>query len=752
MIRLCRTVIISIALAGLTANSALAAVFVSDDFSSANLNPQIWSIQDPVGGATFSIVNNELEISIPGGIEHDVWNTGNFSARVMQPTDNVDFEIEIKFSSLLSQQYQMQGMLIEQDTDNFLRFDFYSDGGNVRVFAASFATGQQPSNIFDMVISPILGTLYMRVSRTVNQWTQSYSMDGQNWTNAANFSHALNVNSVGPYVGNAGSTNPASTPAFTGLIDYFFNTANPIDPEDGGVIGPDTTPPFIYNTTVTAVSDTEIAVNWATDEPADGFVEYGLTTAYELGSMSNPALTLNHDFTLSSLQPDTIYQIRFSSADEADNISTSQNFAVFTSALPTFDIWYGSNQSFGAIGQPQEWVNILGKVSDPDGIASLTVSLNGGPELSLSVGPDQIRLQALGDFNIDFGFSDLAVGQNSMVITAQDNLGFQASETVIVDYPGENHLALDYSIDWSTVANIQDVAQIVDGLWTLEADSVRPLELGYDRLIAIGDVQWQNYEITVPVTVHGLDPFCEQSWCAGGGAYVGVLVRWPGHYYLGAQPNAGWWPMGTLGGVKWYGDSTVLEVFRGSDGAIIVQDDSVSLPFEVPHMFKVRAETTTGVHRYSVKIWPQSEAEPAAWNFTFDEQLSAIDAGSALLVAHHIDASFGDVVVTTLDDAVPPIISDIEVTTTQNSATITWQTDEVSTSEVASGWSSAYELGTISDNNLTTTHSITLPKLWAGLTYHYQFSSTDSFGNTVTSADLTFTTDPFVSTCNGCHQ
>ena len=166
MIRLCRTVIISIALAGLTATSALAAVFVSDDFSSANLNPQLWSIQDPVGGATFSIVSNELQISIPGGIEHDVWNTGNFSARVMQPTDNVDFEIEVKFSSLLTQQYQMQGMLIEQDSDNFLRFDFYSDGGNIRVFSAAMATGQQPANIFDTVISPMFGALYMRVSRT----------------------------------------------------------------------------------------------------------------------------------------------------------------------------------------------------------------------------------------------------------------------------------------------------------------------------------------------------------------------------------------------------------------------------------------------------------------------------------------------------------------------------------------------------------------------------------------------------------
>ena len=83
---------------------------------------------------------------------------------------------------------------------------------------------------------------------------------------------------------------------------------------------------------------------------------------------------------------------------------------------PVLNVWYGPNQTFGAIGQPQVWVNILGKVTDPDGISSLTYSLNNGTEQPLAIGPDSLRLWNNGDFNIEIAYSDLQVGMNSVVI------------------------------------------------------------------------------------------------------------------------------------------------------------------------------------------------------------------------------------------------------------------------------------------------------------------------------------------------
>jgi hypothetical protein len=58
---------------------------------------------------------------------------------------------------------------------------------------------------------------------------------------------------------------------------------------------------------------------------------------------------------------------------------------------------------------------------------------------------------------------------------------------------------------------------------------------------------------------------------------------------------------------------------------------------------KHRVETLAdGVSRYRVKLWPVDNTEPERWDL---ERLEANDlpAGSALLIAHHADVTFGDV-------------------------------------------------------------------------------------------------------------
>jgi len=43
-------------------------------------------------------------------------------------------------------------------------------------------------------------------------------------------------------------------------------------------------------------------------------------------------------------------------------------------------------------------------------------------------------------------------------------------------------------------------------------------------------------------------------------------------------------------------------------------------------------------------MWPLGQAEPAAWGITYVTSTPPA-AGSLLLVAHHLDVTFGDVVV-----------------------------------------------------------------------------------------------------------
>ena len=88
-------------------------------------------------------------------------------------------------------------------------------------------------------------------------------------------------------------------------------------------------------------------------------------------------------------------------------------------------------------------------------------------------------------------------------------------------------------------------------------------------------------------------------------------------------------------------------------------------------------------------------------------------------------------------DTTPPVISAVSVSdVTSDGATITWTTDEPSTSQVE------YRPGSLSalDKTLVTSHSVTLTNLIPGTTYHYKTMSVDAAGNLAVSDEHTFTT------------
>ncbi|MBI1878024.1 MAG: DUF1349 domain-containing protein [Chloroflexi bacterium] len=417
------------------------------------------------------------------------------------------------------------------------------------------------------------------------------------------------------------------------------------------------------------------------------------------------------------------------------NCIGAQRSSLAAQASPVIDIWYGSNQVFGAIGVPQQWVNILGNVADSDGIKSLVYSLNGGPASTLSVGPDTRRLAAAVDFNVELDYTDLISGLNQVVITATDQLNIQTVQPVTVEYQGSHIWPKTYSVDWSSVAAIANAAQIVDGLWALEADSIHPLQLGYDRLVAIGDLSWDDYEVTVPITVHSIDPAGYNP--PSNGPAVGLVMRWDGHDDWGGgwQPRIGWYPMGAFGAYSWQNNR--LKMLGGTNGAVIATETSTrTFGLNITYNFKMRVETVPGQGGlYSLKVWQNGLPEPATWDLTAQEQLADPQNGSLLLLAHHVDASFGDVTITP-----GPFISNIQVTPSETSATIKWNTNEPATSKVAYGLSPAHELGNVSNNALVTQHTMTLTNLISGTLYHYQLTSIDGSNNTASSTDLTFRT------------
>lgn len=339
-------------------------------------------------------------------------------------------------------------------------------------------------------------------------------------------------------------------------------------------------------------------------------------------------------------------QTIYASMNSADAFHKDGMYALKPLAVadaPTIDIWYGDEQEFGHIGNPQQWVNILGNVSDTDGIATLTYTLNGGAAVPLSVGPDNRRLALPGDFNVDIAQANLISGTNEVVITAVDDLGNSASKTVSVTYQTGNVWPATYSIDWSAVSDIQSVAQVVDGEWQLTGDGVRSYVPDYDRLIGIGDVTWTDYEVVVPITIHSIDP-----GGFGGASYkpnVGVVMRWTGHTddpVGGMQPKSGYYPAGIIAWWEWDSLSAArLGFFDTGDTPV----DTPSTPqLGTQYMMKVRVDSVVSQGgNYKVKIWESGDPEPVDWDLTYQTDASNLANGSMLLISHHVDATFGDV-------------------------------------------------------------------------------------------------------------
>ena len=402
---------------------------VSDDFHTPVLNP-MWTFYAHCCGYV-KMNGTDALLVVPGVTVHDIYEV-NRGVGLLQTIADVDFEVEVKFDSIVTQGDQVEGILVQQDAQNFIWFAVYHDGTTPRVYSA-VTVGGTPSQPYNNPITIAAGTrsFWMRVKRSGTTWTQSWSTDGTNYT-AATFSHALVVSGIGPAAGN--DTDPSNDPApsFTAAVDYFFNTASPISPTDGGLPQPPN--------------------------------------------------------------------------------------------QPVFNVWYGDNQTFGQNGIPQKWVNILGNVSAPSGIASASYTLNGGASQFLRVGPNGTRLADTGDFNVEIDHASLNSGPNTVVITATDNLSNTTTHTVTVNWANTGQVwPLPYSIDWSTVTNISDVAQVVDGLWAIQPDgTVRTIQTGYDRVIAFGDETWTDYEVTAEMTFNNSD-------CFEFG--LGVLVGWSGHTY-----------------------------------------------------------------------------------------------------------------------------------------------------------------------------------------------------------------------------
>lgn len=435
---------------------------------------------------------------------------------------------------------------------------------------------------------------------------------------------------------------------------------------------------------------------------------------------------------------------------------------------PTIEIWYGDTQTFtfGQHGTPQQWMNILGNVSDPNpGPISLSYTLNGEASQPLNYGGDGSdndgrRLANEGDFNVDLDKDELKPGPNQVIITAADSVNPPVSTTVTVYYNPDKQWPVQYGIDWNSVPAVQDAVQIVDGKWERLEDGsgVHIVETGYDRILSIGEGSfardihdWTEFEVLVEVTIH---KYKEAGFSQLAPA-VGLVARWEGHTdetKLTCQPKCGYVPFGAAGWYSWkpVNRNPFVSMFANDGKRVSVPTNQTpTMKYNKPYYWKMRVENLdkpTGT--YSFTIWEKGAESPTEPLITFDESLHVgeipmLTSGSVFLLSHHVDVTFGDVQVCPLDGCEfdPPEISNVSVEPGINEATVSWSTNEPATSRVDYSSGSGDD-ETMSDETLVTEHSLVLPNLAADTTYDFQVFSTDAAGNLGTSEPGEFTTNP----------
>jgi len=107
--------------------------------------------------------------------------------------------------------------------------------------------------------------------------------------------------------------------------------------------------------------------------------------------------------------------------------------------------------------------------------------------------------------------------------------------------------------------------------------------------------------------------------------------------------------------------------------------------------------------------------------------------------ASGVQSVSGDFTFTTL--AAPFAISNVAAgSITATGATITWSTNQASSSQVEYGTTTAYGSLTTLNNTPVTSHSQPLTGLLAATIYHYRVHSSNSLGVQIVSGDFTFTT------------
>jgi len=320
-------------------------------------------------------------------------------------------------------------------------------------------------------------------------------------------------------------------------------------------------------------------------------------------------------------------------------------FLVFaiTARLPAeIQLTYGTHQTFRYHHRD---INVIGTAAVPQPVRSSVYQLNDAAPFAFYVkGTDakrdrisRNRLQSAGDFNIEIPVSSpgLVAGKNKLTIRVTDSDGQPHEVTMTFAWdPTPILLPIDLT-DLSEVRDIQQIGQVVDGAFQVDASRnvIRTCSpVAKDALLLLGSPhgsQEATYGVRFPKR---------------GGTFLGLSDFFAGHEHatphIGIKPG---WSSAGLATIRPDSDKAAQvwlawgDLLDRPEKWVVKTDPPKPFPVELGGVYRVRHQVLfeAGVNRCRFRIWPAGESEPGAW--LCEEDDSAVPIEKAKFHA----ASFG---------------------------------------------------------------------------------------------------------------
>jgi len=508
--------------------------------------------------------------------------------------------------------------------------------------------------------------------------------------------------------------------------------------------------PVISNVTANSVASTSATINWTTDQSSNSQVAYGISSnPYSSTSPLNGALVTSHAVNLSQLTPSTTYHYQVLSQNLQGALATSADFTFTTAA---------------AVQGPQTLLLIHADGSEVSGVIN-------GSIVTPAITPPGFagNLVVNGTGSVNYASAQVGNGVYFLNCCANtNNAYYKFTNSLVGSIFNISQGQVSFTLR-SRYSFAQRKASATQPRYAFDVRDGNNAHL-FAFYVQPSGTQLMFTYIMAGAAQYYFVPAGTEDTLYGSGVSMQVALSWNGTTmslslngtqvkstaYTTATPNwtaasnfdLGAYEYSISGGYNVSDD--IIDEFTVAGPAINVIPPALSIT--TPTGGAILSGTTplvaSGTSLTGVQFQIDGSNLGAAvsgagptYSTTWDT--TTVTNGTHTVGAVAVGAALNtSVSVSVNNPLVPPVLSNEAATSiASSSATINWNSDQASSSQVAYGLSNnPYSSLTSLNSTLVTSHSVNLSQLTPSTIYHYQVLSQNLQGALATSPDFTFTT------------